>query len=90
VAETERTAREPVEEAGRRTDPVERPSREPVELAEASRGTHLMDVVTVPDGFVAPSAALTPVTAQSASPSAGGGHDSTGGATDGPDQQSAE
>ncbi len=92
MADTERTSREPVKrvEAGGRTDPIERPSREPIELAEASRGTHLMGVVRVPDGFVAPSAALTPVTAQSASPPTGGGQDSADAVAGGPDRQSAE
>ena len=92
MADTERTSREPVEhaEAAGRTDPIERPSREPIELAEASRGTHLMSVVRVPDGFIAPSAALTPVTAQSASATTGGGQDSAGAVASGPDQQSVE
>jgi hypothetical protein len=92
VTDTERTSGEPVERAdtGGRIDPIERPSREPIELAEASRGTHLMDVVRVPDGFIAPSAALTPVTAQSVAPPIGGGQDSVGAANGSPDPQSAE
>jgi hypothetical protein len=37
---------------------TDRTERVPIELAETRKGTHLMDLVNVPDGFVAPSAVI--------------------------------
>ena len=48
---------------------IDRTAREPIELAETRKGTHLMDAVRIPDGFVAPSAAITTVQAQAAATS---------------------
>jgi hypothetical protein len=36
------------------------PARDPVEVTLGCRGTHVMDEVGVPEGFVPPSAALAP------------------------------
>lgn len=49
-----------------------RTPREPIELAETRKGTHLMDAVRVPDGFVAPSAAIVAAPIQASVQASGG------------------